>query len=235
MTRRPRVVVLGDSLSMPRPEKETVVRWEETWPARLEELLRPAFPLVDVIGCGARSMTADRLDLDEHIDLKDPDAVVMQVGIVDCAPRVFTRRTRALLGSRVVPAPIRERIIAYRSARRAELSAADPLRRVYTRPDVYERALRTARDRCRGRAVVVIPVVVGARLARDVPAYTANVALYNEILGRVFGDAVIELPAPITAGGPFTSDGIHLVDEGHALVAAAVAARLGEALARREH
>lgn len=83
----PTVLLLTDSLAFPRSEPE-VVHYEETWVA----LLRRRFPTVDFVHCGRGGATI--VDLFKHSAYYHgtihPALVLMQSGIVDCAPRALT-------------------------------------------------------------------------------------------------------------------------------------------------
>jgi hypothetical protein len=86
-TTTPTVLLLTDSLAFPRSEPE-VVKYEETWVA----LLKRRFPAVDFVHCGRGGATI--VDLHKHSAYYhgtiSPTLVLVQSGIVDCAPRALT-------------------------------------------------------------------------------------------------------------------------------------------------
>ncbi len=224
MAPRPRIVVLADSLSLPRDDPGERVLWEETWPsvleAELEEVGRPA----QVINCGVRTRTSDRIvdgEMDEHVRLKRPRVVLVQVGVVDCAPRIFSRNQKRLLNLPVVPARLRETIVKLRSARRAEITGRDPLARVYTRPDDYERDFRRFVDQVRSlpepAAIILLPILRDpGRMEAKSPGHGGNVDLYNDRLRAVARDTAARFVEPAGAlpgvdhAAAFVSDGYHL-------------------------
>lgn len=84
-----RIVILGDSLSLPRNE----LRVEHTYPVVLENLLKSEYKIFN------RSIRAN----DTSLQIKslygdlvgfNPDIVIIHLGIVDCAPRLFKRLER---------------------------------------------------------------------------------------------------------------------------------------------
>jgi hypothetical protein len=87
MANIPIVLVLTDSLAFPRFEPE-VVSYQETWVA----LLKRYFPQIDFVHCGRGGATID--DLFKHSAYYHwtmrPAMVLVQVGIVDCAPRALS-------------------------------------------------------------------------------------------------------------------------------------------------
>lgn len=218
-----RVVALADSLSMPRPEREggTRVRWDETWPKRLEARLQARGIEAEVINCGKRSRTALDLEVREHINFKEPDVVVLQVGIVDCAPRVFSQWEKKWLGSSFVPHRVRTWLTTYRSARRAKLTARNPLAKVYTSPRAYRRALLQFKELLASRTppirVIVLPTLVHSALSTKSAGYASNASLYNGILQEVWGNWLIS-PEEIIGGDEartFIPDGMHLSPAGN--------------------
>lgn len=86
-TTRPYVLLISDSLAFPRAEPE-VVRYEDTYIA----LLKAEFPDYDFIHVGRGGGTI--VDLYKHTTYfhatVEPALVLMQCGIVDCAPRALT-------------------------------------------------------------------------------------------------------------------------------------------------
>lgn len=87
MTIKPIVLILTDSLAFPRSEPE-VVRYEQTWVA----LLKRRFPDVDFVHCGRGGATIGDLFKHSayyHGTIK-PALVLVQSGIVDCAPRALS-------------------------------------------------------------------------------------------------------------------------------------------------
>src|SRR5680860_398442 len=81
-----KVLLLTDSLSLPRAYSGGQVRWEDTWVS----LLRQALPEVQFIhvGIGAATIT-ELLRLQDYYALSYPNIVILQCGIVDCAPRAL--------------------------------------------------------------------------------------------------------------------------------------------------
>lgn len=89
------LLIQGDSLSLPRQS----VGYLETWPGLLQQNLNE-FCVVSI----ARSeKTTDDFssDLEEHhkreLEYYNPQILVVQIGIVDCAPRYFRKWEKAIL------------------------------------------------------------------------------------------------------------------------------------------
>lgn len=87
LTSIPTVLILTDSLAFPRSEPE-VVTYEQTWVA----LLKRRFPDIDFVHCGRGGATIGDLFKHSayyHGTIK-PVLVLVQSGIVDCAPRALS-------------------------------------------------------------------------------------------------------------------------------------------------
>ena len=82
--RKLNIVVVTDSLGIPRSEP-LCLGPDIIWSYRLNGVSyvhgRTGYTLVDVLE-----------DASSHIKACKPDIIIMQIGIVDCAPRIFSRR-----------------------------------------------------------------------------------------------------------------------------------------------
>ncbi|MEM9074499.1 MAG: SGNH/GDSL hydrolase family protein [Myxococcota bacterium] len=231
-----RIVALTDSVGLPRIAEGDHTYWDDVWPQVLERVLREEGVKTEVISCGMRSRTSrdiNRLQFREHVIMKRPTALVLQIGVVDCAPRIFPLRVRKALGSSMVPPALRKRVIAVRSKQRAKITSRDPLRYVYVPPALFEREVTLFRDSIADAEAAPFPLVLPI-LAHDCmdeksPGFLANVRRYNQILAEVWGDAFVPVSAIFPDGIPRESmsfDGYHLAASGHAAVAKALHARL---------
>jgi lysophospholipase L1-like esterase len=236
--KKPRIVAFADSLGLPRDEPK--ILWEETWPYRLETELQSLGCEAEVINCSARARTADTLvghDFWEHVELKAPDVVILQVGVVDCAPRIFSRTEKRVLNLPVVPNLLREWLIRSRSKRRAKLTARDPMAKVYTAPDEFRHFLEEFQAKL-GRQVpqpvlVVLPIIYEpTAMEAKSPGYTQNATRYNSILADFAGRSEAiwlseqELLGSNLSGDCFADDGYHLSPEGNRRLANSLAQRL---------
>ena len=83
----PTVLILSDSLAFPRSDPE-FVPYEKTWVS----LLKHRFPKIDFVHCGRGGATIEDLYKHSayfHKTIK-PALVLVQSGVVDCAPRALT-------------------------------------------------------------------------------------------------------------------------------------------------
>ena len=231
-----RVVAYADSLAMPRPDLG--VSWEDTWPHRLGGLLRQRGVDAEIINRGRRARTAASLtgqEPYENVVWLQPDVVALQIGVVDCAPRIISRREKQVLNLPGFPSRVRDALIERRKARRPQITARDPLAKVYTPPADFRRyisdfgALVETMDP--QPELLVVPVVVDWQpMERKTPGYTENVIRYNKILQR-FCEAprrrFVQVPQLMEDDASlrqmFCSDHYHLSAAGNHELAQAVA------------
>ncbi len=93
------IVILSDSLSLPRVDKDATVLLEESYPYLLQKKIGSQ---MNVINRGIRFTTTNSLNdfqyLFDNLLIYSPKTIIIQIGIVDCAPRLFSPLFRAILG-----------------------------------------------------------------------------------------------------------------------------------------
>lgn len=101
-----KIITIGDSLALPRNE----ISHYETWIYKLKE----CFFNFDIIDKSKRGVTIDILNSAgdasgvDFLEFYKPKFVIIHIGIVDCAPRLFDRRSIEVLIIRELPKKIRE-------------------------------------------------------------------------------------------------------------------------------
>jgi hypothetical protein len=88
MKKKERILIISDSVSMPRLE----VKYEETW----IYLFKKKFKHLDIIDRPARGATSMRLINEggggvDLLELYLPDIIILQFGLAECAPRLFKK------------------------------------------------------------------------------------------------------------------------------------------------
>ncbi|RJP80699.1 MAG: SGNH/GDSL hydrolase family protein [Desulfobacteraceae bacterium] len=228
MNRKERIVVIGDSLPLPRIDDDNHVLWDKTWPYLLHNELNKDGNHYEVINCSIRSRTIETVtghDFNEHILWKKPDIIILQVGIVDCAPRIFSRKEKLILGLSFIPDFIRQKIIKHRSQKRKEILRKNPLGKVYTKPEEYHRYIEDFFVKIKSLSweikIIILPILSNSILEEKSPGHNHNAQVYNDILK----DACIKYharwidPEKFLQAEPyhnlFCADGYHLDKEGN--------------------
>jgi lysophospholipase L1-like esterase len=160
------------------------------------------------------------------VDLRKAEVVVVHVGIVDCAPRVFLRRERQFVEN-LRPAFLRESIL--RNVHRHRPAIVNVRKKVYVPAQRFNSLAAQVIERAKQsklRSLVIVNIITPpAEMDERSPGFIRNVGIYNEILrshARGTGVHLIDIDQMIKdAGGVerLTVDGIHINETGHAMLA----------------
>lgn len=223
-----RIVVLGDSLCLPRITEEETIEWEDTWPKVLETHLRKLDKNTEVINCGKRSRRITSIlgtDFTEDILLKKPNYVIFQIGVVDAAPRIFSLREKAFLNKRIFPWRLKQWLIAERKKQRRKIIAKDAMAKVYTSPEEFRTSLRSFSGKLISNGLenikaLFIPILAHLdTMEEKSPGYSKNIELYNNILAdycRVKSHFFLSTATPLSFNKDiFCMDGYHLSKKGN--------------------
>lgn len=215
---RERLVVIGDSLAMPRSVDGEEVLWSQTWPSLLGAAMAGDF---EVVNFSARAKNSNQLVNPtlflEQIEWVRPKVIIVQIGVVDCAPRIFTNKEKRVL--KWLPSFLRESIIRGRSNNRQALTAKDPLGKVEVHPAQFRQNFEDFVGKLarlpKMPKLMVMPIVANLQeMEAKSPGYSSNMALYNDILSEVsegrFLFPKIELDWLSTSPENFCKDGYHL-------------------------
>ncbi|MCE4538170.1 SGNH/GDSL hydrolase family protein [Pelomonas sp. P7] len=229
-----KLLIAGDSLSMSRHADG--ISFEQIYAVRIQR----AHPAMLVINGSERANSSRRIAseeyLDEYLRPLAPDHVVIQVGVVDCTPRIFTEGERRLLR-------LMQRVPLLRAISRAIIRAASRNRAAITRQrnmpmiplDEFQRHLqafileaRKARIDC-SIAIVNIACPSATFLLRNHGALEL-VERYNAALQTIASEAgsqVIDLFA-YTRQHPesLLADGYHINAKAHQFLYEALATHL---------
>lgn len=216
-------MIIADSLAMPRPG----VAYENTWIYRLIK----AFPDCEFVDRSRRASTTDRLISEgggdgnpKGADLLEayvPDLVILQLGIVDCAPRYFKQNglENALL-HRLLPAALRMRYVTLVKRTRTR----DP-RRAHVSLERFASNLTDYFHRAQALNTRVLALLIGPvteRVSRQSPLIGLSIKNYNEVyqrLAEAFDNVFLIQPlCPEDALDELTSDGYHVNMQGHDIV-----------------
>ena len=224
-----KIVVMADSLAMAR-EGETNVAFDATYPYLLDQSLRRRFhaeaPLVIERGMRRRTIEYVLDEWYELVDLRKAEVVVVHVGIVDCAPRVFLRRERQFVEN-LRPGFLREAILS--NVHRHRRAIVKMRKKVYVPAERFNTLVAQVIEKAKQsklRSLVFVNIITPPlEMDERSPGFIDNVASYNEILKtQSKGDRVhlIDLDQMIKAAGgveQLTVDGIHINETGHEMLA----------------
>ncbi len=183
--KRKKIIIITDSVSMPRPG----IPYEDTW----VYMIKKEFPEHDFIDRTGRGSTSTRLVTEGYggADLLEtymPDIVVLQIGMAECAPRLFDKKGLEFrIVSSLLPVGMRRRYIALVKKHRDR----DP-RVTDVTPEQFRKNITSYFERARyiPARVIVIPILPPTRefLSKS-PRALENVDRYNQIFhdtARIF-------------------------------------------------
>ena len=213
-----RVLIITDSVGMPRPE----VGYEHTWIYRLKQ----KFPGYDIMDRSARGSTSHRLVTEGGggVDLLEtymPDIVIMQLGITECAPRLFRKQgPEFFVMNRIMNNDMRARYISFIKKKRVR----DP-RLTDVSPEIFRQNIRNYFSRAEESGSQVIVLLIarpGELVLGKSPHIKENIDLYN----RIFSEEAVPFDNVMLVE-PFGEDDdldrlfldeLHLTPEGYGII-----------------
>jgi len=225
-----KISILADSLALPREDVGGDALLEVTYPFLLDQSLRARFgtaaPIIFERGMRRRTIEYVIDEWNEQVELKKPEVVIVHVGIVDCAPRVFLRREGAFVAN-IRFSWLRDRILKFTHDHRRRI--VEFRRKVYVPLPRFERLVETVVQKARETGVQSLVFINIIRPPDAVeersPGFQGNVIAYNRVLEEQAKHSfvtLIDLNRIVEDGGgceKLTVDGIHLNEHGHVLLA----------------
>jgi len=227
--KRERVVILSDSLSMPRPDESLL--YEETYPYLLQHELGND---VEVINRGKRANTIQEQSIDQCVydDMIFfyPKYVVIQLGIVDCAPRLFSRRFGKYVIGNIRPLFLRKFVIEQFSKRRIFFTKHFP-RQYVPLPKFsfwYDYLIKLVKD---FGSIPIIVNIAGTSVENDRRSYgfIQHINNYNEAIEKAaqrHNALLIDMYKISESNAVLLDDGIHYNKLGSKILAQEIAATI---------
>ena len=220
-----KIATLADSLALPREDVGGDELLEVTYPFLLDQSLRRKFgaaaPIIFERGMRRRTIEYVLDDWNELVELRKPQMVVVHVGIVDCAPRVFLRREASFVAN-IRVAWLRDRIFKFTHDNRRKI--VQFRRKVYVPLPRFERLVQQVVEKARAtevKSLVFINIIRPPDAVEErSPGFQRNVIAYNQVLEeQTKHDFVSLIDLNRLVNDALTVDGIHLNERGHILLA----------------
>lgn len=163
------VLILTDSLSLPRQYENIIVEYQNTYPF----LLRKEFESIDFIHIGIGGATIKTLlDQCNYQKYSNPDLVILQCGIVDCAPRAFNIYERKITEKLNLIKFLKPYTSILRKYRKIQ----------YTKPNNYKKHLISISNMFSKSKVVALEILPASKAyEKKVPGISSEIKRYNEI------------------------------------------------------
>ncbi len=212
------IVILGDSLAYNRPD---ILNDNQRWPALLANIL----PGYKVNNLSRGLSTSERFRSFDASLLENGDVLVVQIGVVDCAPRMFTRLEHKIIYR--MPSFLSKKVIAWFKKKRTQ--SPD---RAYVLPKAFEENVFMLFEKTKHLPVVYIQILPASNkyIAAN-PTIAKAIDQYNSIVdicAQKYPNVHLVNLKSHNIDDCTLDDGYHLNAEGHAIVAELVASRLGK-------
>lgn len=199
-----RILLLTDSLALPRAEPERC-EYEDTWP----ELLKKHGYIVHQVSIGGATIS-ELLSQCNYHKMFNPDVVILQSGIVDCAPRFASKLELQILRKIPIVGKWMLNLLSKRKVRKYR-------NKTYTSPDGYKRGMHNVKTFYKGCKVYAIDILPSQPdYEKILEGITKNIGEYNSIIYSVFGDNVIKMEKMPAEG--IMKDFHHINSIGHQYV-----------------
>ena len=220
------ISIITDSLAMPRVEGKDVVYIHETWPKLLAQKIDNKNFTVAEFTERARdteSLNTEQIFV-ETIKFSNPAILILQIGIVECAPRIISKFENKLLNKPFVPNKLRRIIINTRKKNRNKILKKGSLKKVYVKPADFSRNMEGFIDKvkeCIPNIKIILIPILGDYLFLEEKSlgYLQNINLYNQIIKEISEKKsctyMIHLTELMNNNLFYSSDGYHLNAAGH--------------------
>lgn len=219
-----RVVILGDSLVMPRIEDG--ITYEATYPFLLQQ------EGYDVIDRSKRAndtfKQSEPLNLSDDIGNYNADIYVIHLGIVDCAPRIFTKMESKILGT--LPSFLRNPIINFASKHRRQITKYRNI--TYVNINDFKKNIEKIIRYIGDEKNIVLIKILNTNQDNIYRSYNIqfNISQFNHILDDVAAGNKCRIIDPNSLSCPekLLNDGIHITPQMHRCIVNEIIATLNE-------
>lgn len=208
-----RIVILGDSLSLPRPDNG--VNYEDTYGYLLQE------NNYEVLNRSRRANDTNLQLLEQNmlddIIYLNPDVVIVYLGIVDCAPRLFTKNESRVLS--LLSSGIRHTIIKIFSRHRRYITKFRRL--TYVRKEEFQKNL----DKLvvllkQKKAEIIIINISNTNRGNEKRSHNfkKNIDEYNLVISKIAKSRRLVLLNMNNISNMLLDDGVHINKKAHAYI-----------------
>jgi hypothetical protein len=181
------ISVISDSISMPRFEEPgEKILLEQTWPVLLSKLFSNDVNIYNFSLRARDSFSLSKHLIEESVKLVEPQAIILQVGIVDCSPRIFSNLEKRIIFSHWFPKIFRQIIITKRKNKLANSKKKNQYTTIITKIDFKENItsfIDNIRSINKNLKIIILPIIGDLnKLEKFRGGYTKNIKEYNEIL-----------------------------------------------------
>lgn len=199
------VLIIGDSLAAQRPDG---IEFEHRWPQLLEKKNEDKFKIVNISKGSSTSNRLRKVDFKTH---KATDIAIVQLGIVDCVPRLFTHTENRILAR--IPGFLRQKVMNVLLKKRTRSES-----RRYVSIENYEKNFNFFVENFPGKIIIVQILEQGEVFKKANPVAGDSINSYNAILKKLGQkhNTLNFVSIPTAQVDSMTHpDGYHLNSDGH--------------------
>jgi lysophospholipase L1-like esterase len=166
------VLLVADSLGMPREG----VLYNDTYLHKLKESSQEEF-----VDRSKRARTTDSLHKEDTLEHYNPDIIITQIGIVDCAPRYSNKVERQLF--KIVPSALTNPYMSVMKRLRSRKA-----RRQYVSPEVFKSNLKNYYERAEKGDTQIISIEIApptTQLQEANPDVDVEIEKYKRIYNEL--------------------------------------------------
>lgn len=209
-----KIIILGDSLAATRPDK---IPLESRWPQLINSDNK-------IYNLASGSSTSKKLYTVRFSEYKKTDLAIIQLGIVDCVPRLITRRENFIIGR--LPSMLRAKIIYLLKTKRKRSK-----KRSYVSLEEYVSNFDYFINKFPGKILIVKILNQGTKFKKLNPEAGKCITDYNTSLTNlcIEKNNVKLIDVPTQAIDELTlDDGYHLNAKGHKYLAQIINDKLSQ-------
>lgn len=210
-----RIIIIGDSLSMPRLEEN--ISYENTYAYKLSQKKDEYDVICRSVRANDTRKQTSRQSIYDDLSVFNPDVVIVHLGIVDCAPRLFGKKEMFLLS--LLPKKIQNIIISPLSRKRFLITKQRP--KVYVKINEFKHNLSILVGEIKKHTNEIIFISIAATNRSNIErsyGIVKNIGDYNEVIKEECSrsDCIYLDFFDSTLSKKFIiDDGIHINEMGH--------------------
>lgn len=167
-----KVLLLTDSVALPRKHKNGEVQWQDIYFSKLQQHFNEhEFILV---GMGGATIQQLRAALNYYVLVK-PDLIILQSGIVDCAPRALGQLELEVI----------KKLHLFRLIKPMTQFLRKHRNIAYSSPKIFEQTLVKIKNTFPGKPLIGIGILPGCEdYDKITPGISKRINLYNSIIEK---------------------------------------------------
>jgi acyl-CoA thioesterase I len=219
------ITIISDSVSMPRAEESSEkILISHTWPTLLNKLYNCRTNIYNFSKRARDSFTFSNDLINEAVKLIEPQFIILQVGIVDCSPRLFSNYEKRIIFSRFFPKSIRKYLISYKKNKFSNTKNINKYKVKVDEKDFNFKItsfINNIKTINKDIKIIIIPIIGDLeKLEEFRTGYIRNIKNYNKLLD-IKSENTVYLSDIFNEMNSnwFYNDGYHLSKIGHEKIA----------------